>query len=146
MSALTRTAENRTLDWLTGRPTTAPVADATGHLQVRLVTVNGDDTTNGTEVVNTATSNYQRQPVKFSIAATGQASNDDVVRFDNMPDLPITTGAGGTYVSGGVVGFEIWDFAATPVRWWFAPLTTPRSYQAGDAAEFPAGQLVLAID
>lgn len=146
MSALTRTAENRTLDWLTGRPTTAPVTNANGQLQVRLVTANGDDDTDGTEVANAQSSNYQRQPVKFTPADTGQARNDDVVRFDNMPDLPITTDGSGNYVSGGVVGFEIWDFAATPVRWWFAELTVERAYQAGDAAEFPAGELVLAID
>lgn len=129
MTALTDTAENRTLDWLTGNTTTAPVLP----LMVRLMTGNGTDSTAGTQVVG---GSYAPQPADFSVSSGGQSSNEFLIRFDNMPDVP----------NPGVVGFEIWDSAATPIRWWRAPLTTPRTYVAGDAAEFPQGELVLSVD
>lgn len=129
MTALTDTGENRTLNWLTGNTTTAPVLP----LKVRLMTVNGTDATVGTEVTG---GSYAAQTVTFTTASSGQASNSALIRFDNMPDI------GGS----GVVGFEIWDSAGTPIRWWHASLTTPRTYVAGDAAEFPIGELVLSVD
>lgn len=133
--ALTNTAEARTLDWLTGNATTAP----TLPLKVRLCTTIPTDTTAGTEVVNGGGSTYASQNVAFGAAntTTGQTSNTALVRFDNMPD---------TTAQGTVKAFEIWDSAGTPVRWWWAQLTAERSYQLGDAAEFPAGQLVLAME
>jgi hypothetical protein len=97
------------------------------------VTTNGTEATNGTEV---AGGGYVRQIGGFGPSSGGQSSNLGLVRYDNMPDI----------TAPGVVGFEIWDSAATPVRWWHAPLTTARTYAAGDAAEFPPGELVLAID
>lgn len=129
MAALTDTAENSTLAWLTGNTATAPVLP----LKVALMRVIGDDATAGTEVTG---GSYARQSAAFSVPSAGQSSNSALVRFDNMPDLGAP----------GVVAFEIWDSAGTPKRWWWAPLTTPRTYVAGDAAEFPAGELVLAID
>jgi hypothetical protein len=134
MPALTTIAENRTLNWLTRQGTANDFAPAVG-LEVRLMITNGDDDTNGTEVVG---GGYVRQLVTFGAAANGQCSNTNVIRFDNMPDI-----SGATFVR----GFEIWDrHATTPQRWWHAPLTTPRQYQAGDAAEFPVNELVLAMD
>lgn len=129
MTALTNTGEDRSLNWLTGNTTTAPVMP----LKVRLVTVLGTDSTNGTAVTG---GSYADQPADFSVSASGQSSNEFLIRFDNMPDIGAP----------GVVGFEIWDSAGTPIRWWHAPLTTPRTYVAGDAAEFPPGELVLSID
>lgn len=136
--ALTNVAEARTLDWLTGNATTAPVTP----LKVRLCTTIPTDTTAGTEVVNSGGSTYAQQNVTFGAAnaTTGQTSNTALVRFDNMPD---TAGSG----QGTVKAFEIWDSTpTTPIRWWWAQLTAERSYQLGDAAEFPANQLVLAME
>lgn len=132
MTALTNVAENRSLNWMTGAATTAPVLP----LRVALVVDIDDDpdANAGTEVVG---GSYGRQTITFAASATnGQNANTNLIRFDNMPDIPAP----------GVVGFEIWDSATTPVRWWHAPLTTPRTYAAGDAAEFPVGELVLAMD
>lgn len=129
MTALTDTGEDRTLNWLTGNTTTAPVLP----LMVRLMTTNGTDSTPGTQVTG---GGYAPQPGDFSVSSSGQSSNEFLIRYDNMPDISAP----------GVVGFEIWDSAATPIRWWKAALTTPRTYVAGDAAEFPPGELVLSID
>lgn len=129
MTALSNTAEDRTLNWLTGNPTTAPVLP----LRVALVTVLGTDAAPGTEVTG---GSYTRQTAAFATSSNGQGANTALLRFNNMPDVPAP----------GVVGFEIWDSATTPIRWWHAPLTTARTYAAGDAAEFPAGELVLAMD
>jgi hypothetical protein len=138
MPALTDFAENETLKWLIGASPTAPV----GQLKVALVTTASTDSAAGTEVTG---GGYGRQNISFGAVANGQVANSAVVRFDNMPDVPYTNGAP-EGANGGVRGFEIWDSAATPKRWWYAPLTTPRGYAAGDAAEFPVGELVLAID
>lgn len=133
MAALTDTAEDQTLNWLTGQTAGNVAVPPTMPLRVALIRVVGDDATPGTEVVG---GSYARQPATFAPSSAGQAANTALVRFDNMPDIGAP----------GVVGFEIWDSAGTPKRWWLAPLTTPRTYVAGDAAEFPAGELVLAID
>lgn len=138
MTALTDTAENETLRWLVADgAAVGPVAP----LRVALTTTVGTDSTPGTEVV-VGTSGYARKPITFGSVANGQVSNSAVVRFDNMPDIPYNSGND----TGGVRGFEIWDSASTPKRWWWAPLTTPRGYAAGDAAEFPPNELVLAME
>jgi hypothetical protein len=139
MAALDNNAENDTLKWLIGDASAvAPVLP----LKVALCTNDlVDDSVVGQEVQNSGGSSYSRVEVSFGAVSSGQVANDETVRFENMPDLPIT---GST---GGVRSFEIWDSASpTPRRWWYALLSTPRSYAAGDAAEFPGQQLVLAID
>jgi hypothetical protein len=137
--ALTNEAEKLTLDWLTGQTAGNAPVPPTLPLRVRLCTTIPTDTTAGTEVVNSGGSTYASQSVAFgpANASTGQTSNTALVRFDNMPD---------TTTQGTVKAFEIWDSATTPRRWWWATLTAERSYQAGDAAEFPVNQLVLAME
>jgi hypothetical protein len=124
-----------------GTPAVGPVLP----LRVRLTTTVGDDTTPGTQVV-AGSSGYTPQIVVFGSTVTnGSLANASIVRFDNMPEVVYVEGSG-PGAQGGVRGFEIWDSAGTPKRWWFAALTNPRGYSAGDAAEFPSGELVLAID
>jgi hypothetical protein len=98
----------------------------------------GDDINPGTPVTG-APGNPGVDVTFGTDAASGQISNTAVVRFNNMP---LITG------TDFVRAFEIWDATSpgAPVRWWWAELTTPRQYQAGDAAEFPPGELVLAMD
>lgn len=147
--ALTNNAELEVLRFLIAAGTGTVPNDQPGQvavgpvlpLKVALTTTVGDDATPGTEVVKGA-SGYVRQRVVFSSTlGDGTVANSNVVRFDNMPDV-VLNGDG----TGGVRGFEIWDSAATPKRWWFAQLTQARGYAAGDAAEFPVGELILAID
>jgi hypothetical protein len=111
---------------------------------VALVTTTGTDATPGTEVTTAGGSGYQRQQLPLDSVdetAQGEVHSNAVIRFDNMPDIPYDESTD----TGGVRGFEIWDSAATPQRWWFADVANKRGYAAGDAAEFPIGELILAI-
>jgi hypothetical protein len=102
MSALTDLAAERTLAWLTGQSTTAPVLP----LKVALYTIAGDDIVAGTEVVG---GGYGRQTFTPAVPSTsgGGATtvrNANIIRFNNMPAIT-------------VVSFAIWDSASTPFRW-----------------------------
>lgn len=132
MTALTDTAAERTLNWLTGQSTTAP----TMPLMVRLVTLIGNDVAAGTEVNGSGNGYTPKQytpGAAATLAGVTQVKNTNVIRFDNMPTCT-------------VVGFEIWDSAATPFRWEYALLTEARPFIAGDAAEFAIGELVVTAD
>ncbi len=127
---LTDTGEARTLNWLTGNATTAPVLP----LMVRLMTANGSDAAAGTEVVNAGGSTYAPQSVAFPAASgTTQTANSADVVFSNMPAATI-------------VGIEIWDSTAvTPVRWWWGAATAQKATNQGDTLKILAGQLVLTM-
>ncbi len=127
---LTDTAENRALDWLTGNATTAPVLP----LKVRLLTANGTDTTAGTEVVG---SGYTAggKDATFTVAAAGATSNTATIAWTSLDATN----------SIAVVGVEVWDSAATPVRWWHGALTAPKTVSPGDPCEIAAGDLDLTL-
>jgi hypothetical protein len=131
MAALSDIASERTLNWLTGQTTVAPVTP----LRVALLTVLGDDTSAGVEVTG---GGYTRQtfiPTPAGTDGSGQTSvkNSTLIRFNNMPAVT-------------VVGFAIYDSAGTPFRWIYAPLSAPRSFSLGDPAEFAVGDLVVTAD
>lgn len=126
---LTDVGEARTLNWLTGNATTAPVLP----LMVRLMTANGSDSVAGTEVANSGGSTYAPQSVSFpSASGTTQTSNSVDLSFANMPAATI-------------VGVEIWDSAGTPVRWWWGAATASKATNLGDTLKILAGQLVLTM-
>lgn len=131
---LTDVAEVRTLSWLTGNATTAP----TLPLMVRLMTANGSDSAAGTEVVNAGGSAYAPQSAAFpaptTTAGTTSTSNSADIVFTNMPAE-----------SGGVVGVEVWDSAATPVRWWWGAANASKTTNLGDTLKISAGTLVLTM-
>ena len=123
--SLTNVTEGHVLNWLTGNSTTAPLLP----LQVRLMTVNGNDASAGTEVVG---GSYAGQTATFGAAPSGgPAANTNLIRIDNMPACT-------------VAGFEIWD--ATPTRWHWAALGSPVVVTAGQSVEFPIGDLTLTAD
>lgn len=122
---LSNTAENRVMDWLMGGSPTAPDPDLT----VALVTAAGDDATAGTEVTG---GSYARQTLTVGSASGGAVSNSADLVFSDMPACT-------------VVGWEIWDSAGSPVRWWYGPLDTNRTLLAGDEYRIPAGSLDLSI-
>lgn len=124
MVALTDTAETHVVNWLAGQPTTTP----TLPYWLALMTANGDDAVQGTEVSG---GSYARQAFTFAASPSGdEVSNEAVIRFENMP-------------AGDVVGVEIYDSAATPLRWYYGPLASTRTITAGDPFEFQAGSLKL---
>lgn len=128
MANLTDTAENRALDWLMGSSTTAP----TLPLKLALTTTVPTDSTAGTEV---AGGSYARQNITVGAAAGGAVANTADIVFTNMPAV------GGS----GVVGFEIWDSAGTPVRWWHGAPSVARTVTAGDDYKVAAGDLDLTM-
>lgn len=124
--SLTDGAENRTLDWLFGHSTTAP----TTPMKLALMTVNGNDASAGTEVEG---GSYARQTITTSTAASGQMSNDADITFAGMPACT-------------VVGFEIYDSAGTPFRWWWGAASANVAVTAGASYVVSAGALVLTGD
>lgn len=119
-TSMTATTATRVLAWLTGGATTAPVLP----YEVRLMTANGTRDTPGTQVVG---GSYAPPDVTFS-STTGL--NTNAIRINDMPAVT-------------VVGAEIWDSAATPIRWFFGPLTASRVLNAGDPVEFATGTLSI---
>jgi hypothetical protein len=132
VTALTDIAAERTLAWLTGQATTAPATP----LMVRLLTAIGDDVAAGTQVSGSGNGYTPQQFTPGTVVTTAgvtQVKNTNLIRFNNMPGVV-------------VVGFEIWDSAGTPFRWMWALLQTPRTFDAGDPAEFAVGELVVTAD
>ena len=122
---LTDTAENRSMDWLFGNTTTAPTAP----LKVALVTPAGDDATAGTEVTG---GSYVRKTVTVAAASGGAVANSADLDWTGMPACT-------------VVGWEVWDSAGTPVRWWYGPLDASKTLASGDEFKLLAGSLALSI-
>jgi hypothetical protein len=122
---LSNTAENRIMDWLFGNTTTAP----TGALKVALVTAAGDDATAGTEVTG---GSYVRKTLTVGAASGGTVANSADLDWTGMPACT-------------VVGWEIWDSAGTPVRWWYGPLDVNKTLAAGDEFKLPAASLTQSI-
>lgn len=124
--ALTDTAETRVLDWTVGNATTAP----TTPMKLALYTVNGTDSSAGTEVTG---GSYARQTVTFSAAAAGSMTTSANVVFTSMPACTVT-------------GWAVWDSAGTPIRWWHGALAASKVVNAGDSFTVQAGNLTLTAD
>jgi hypothetical protein len=99
-------------------------------MKLALMTVNGNDASAGTEVEG---GSYARQTITTSTAASGQMSNDADITFAGMPACT-------------VVGFEIYDSAGTPFRWWWGAASANVAVTAGASYVVSAGALVLTGD
>jgi hypothetical protein len=122
---LSGTGENRCLDFILGLSSAAP----TTPLKVALVTVAGSDAAAGTEVTG---GSYARQNLTVASAVNGGTSNSADLVWTGMPACTI-------------VGWEIWDSAGTPIRWWYGPLDADKTLAAGDEYTIAASGLTLAI-
>lgn len=118
--------ENKVLDHVLRN--TAYAQPATVYAS--LFTVAPTDAGGGTEVVG---GGYVRKPITFGAAAGGSASNTVIVDFGTA------SAAWGT-----VVAVGIHDAAAAGNLLYWGLLTTNRTINAGDAATFPVGNLVVA--
>jgi len=125
VGSLTDAAEIRTLDWLAGHSTTAP----TLPLKLALLTVIGSDASAGTEVVG---GSYARQTITLASGVNPMSNNADIT-FAGMPACT-------------VVGFEIWDSAGTPFRWWWGATSSNVVVSAGASFVVASGQLPLTGD
>jgi hypothetical protein len=122
---LSNTAENAALNFTLGVAATGP----TGQLTVALVTAAGNDATAGTEVTG---GSYARKNLTVASAVNGGTGNSADLVWTGMPACTI-------------VGWEIWDSAGTPVRWWYGPLDADKTLAAGDEYTIAASGLTLAI-
>jgi hypothetical protein len=112
----------KALNWMhvNGSPTRP-----TGPLKLRLMTVNGDNDSNGTEV---AGGSYASQTITLTTATSTATTNSGAVSFTGMPACT-------------VVGAEIWDSAGSPVRIWVGAFASPQVVNAGGTVTIADGEL-----
>lgn len=102
----------------------------TTPIMLRLMSVNGSATSNGTEVVNAGGSAYAAQNVTTATpsgATAGAIATNAAVTFTNMP--AITT-----------VGVELWT-SGTARRTTYGALTVSKTTALGDSLTIASGSL-----
>lgn len=127
---LTDAAENLVLEWLfSNRTATRP----TIPLKLKLMTVNGSDSSAGTELGTSGGYTAGGATVTFGTAASGGsiATTADV----SWTNMPATT----------IVGVEIWDTAGTPVRIAYGALSASKTTNSGDTFTISSGQLTMTL-
>ena len=154
--------QNRVNDWLNATigescnastPFTAvlatPFSGSSGQLgHIRLMTVNGNSTSNGTELAGG--SYVQGTGVQYGTGAggcftaasygtgSGSTSNGTAVSQAGMPAATIT-------------GIEIWDSAGTAPayaashRWWWGALSSSVTTNNGDTLSFAIGAVTVTL-
>ncbi len=115
--------------------TAAFVATVT-PLRVRLMTTNGTGTTNGTELATgggyTAGAGINVTLAAAAVvSANSQAASNVAVTQTNMPASTI-------------VGIELWDSAATPIRKWYGSHAS-KTVAAGDTLSYASGAITVAL-
>lgn len=116
-------------------------ASSLGH--VRLMTVNGSSTANGTElassgsyVAGTGITYATGTSGAFAAAAyastSGSISSNTTLSQSGMPAATI-------------VGIEIWDSAATPKRWLWGSLTSSITTSSGDTLSFASAAIAATL-
>lgn len=102
-------------------------------IKARLMTANGSDSANGTELGTSGGYTALGATITFgSVAASGSIANTAAVTWTNMP---ATT----------VVGLELWDSTGTPVRLWWGALVGSKVVASGDTFEFAIGAVVCTL-
>lgn len=123
------TVENALLDLLlrgTAYTVTTPI-------KARLMTANGTDSANGTELGTSGGYTALGQTITFgSPAASGSISNTAACTWTNMPATTI-------------VGLELWDDGGTPKRLWWGSLAASKTVGSGDTFEFAIGAVTCTL-
>jgi hypothetical protein len=119
------TIENQLLDALVG---TASYT-VTAPIKLRLMTANGTDSSNGTEVTG---GSYAQQTIAFGAASGGSITNSGVINFTGMP---VAT----------VVGIELWDSNGSPKRLAYGALSANKTTASGDTLQFAASSISLSL-
>lgn len=123
---ITDTVENQLLDALVGNSSFS----VTTPIKLALVTVNGSDSSAGTEVSG---GSYARQTIAWDAAASGSIANSAVINFTGMPTCT-------------VVGVEVYDSAGTPKRLAYGALSANKSVTSGDTVQFAASSVTISLD
>jgi hypothetical protein len=115
-------AENLVAQWmLTTNSVTRPTA-----WYVALFTTDPAEAGSGTEVTG---GSYARQSVTFSVT-NNTASNTGIITFSSMPAATVTH-------------FGLYDASTSGNLLYYGALTSSRTTQAGDDAEFAVGTLTI---
>lgn len=131
MAVLTDLGEENTLRWLTNQSPTVP----TLPYMVRLLTSMGTDSVAGTEGTGLPAQQFTLgAPTADAGDGTFYVANTAVMRYENSHTSSQT-----------IVGVELWDSAATPLRWAYGALVTDIVLAAGSPFEFDVGKLRLKI-
>lgn len=102
-------------------------------IKARLMTANGSDSANGTELGTSGGYTAGGATITFGSAASGGTiSNTAAVTWTNMPATTI-------------VGLELWDSTGTPVRLWWGTLASSKTVASGDTFEFAIGAVTCTI-
>jgi hypothetical protein len=130
VSSLDQTFSNALLDASVGGAFTPPTTPVT----CRLMTANGTNTANGTELATSGgyTSGTGAPTVTFAAASGGSKASNAAVTVTNMPATTI-------------VGVEIWDASGSPKRLWWGALTASKTTNSGDTFTIASGSLTLAM-
>lgn len=105
----------------------------TTPIKARLMTANGSDSANGTELGTSGGYTAGGATITFgSAAASGSISNTAACTWTNMPATTI-------------VGLELWDSTGTPKRLWWGALASSKTVGAGDTFEFAIGAVVCTL-
>jgi len=105
----------------------------TTPIKARLMTANGSDSANGTELGTSGGYTAGGATITFGSAASGGTiSNTVAVTWTNMPATTI-------------VGLELWDSTGTPVRLWWGALASSKTVASGDTFEFAIGAVTCTI-
>lgn len=131
MGALNQATANNILDASVG---TASFTATTAPIHCRFMTANGSATANGTELTTGGgyTSGTGAPTVTFAAASAGSANSNAAITVTNMPACTI-------------VGVELWDSAATPVRKWWGALSANKTLNAGDTFTIASGSLTITL-
>jgi hypothetical protein len=129
VSSLDQTFSNKLLDASVGGTLTSPTTPIT----CRLMTANGTNTSNGTELATGGgyTSGTGAPTVTFAAASAGSKASNVAVTVTNMPATTIN-------------GVELWDSAGSPIRTWWGALTAAKTTNSGDTFTIASGSLTLA--
>lgn len=110
--------------------------------------------------VGTATRTAPTTPMKLSVETTAGTTSAAGAEFGSTtrPSIafgaatgtpPVASSTGTTTVVVGAGGtanaIAIYDSAATPVRKWWGPLSSPRTVVSGDSLAFAAAAITLSI-
>lgn len=132
MGALSRAHARNLVD---GSLATAAFVASTAPIKCRLMTANGSETANGTELATSGgyTSGTGAPSVTFAAAdANGTAASNVAVSVTNMPAATI-------------VGVELWDSAGTPIRKWWGALAASKTTNSGDTFTIASGSLTASL-
>jgi hypothetical protein len=118
MGALDQAFSNHLLDASVATTTLTAVVSP---MHLRLMTINGSSTVNGTELATGGgyTSGTGAPTLTFAGSAGGATSNNSAVNVTNMPATTL-------------VGAELWDSAGTPGLKWWGSLTSTLVINSGD--------------